>query len=374
MSFRFPSADIFCRVIDNFGDAGVCWRLACRLKSLGIAVRFITDRPDVLQLIAPRAAEEAQIAAWDDFAKAAAQPAFQPSELIIETFGCRLPEAYDEAAAKLRAQRLAARQTPPFYFNLDYLSAEDWVEGSHNMVGLHPRLDLPKLWFFPGVTDRTGGVLIEDDYEKRQQAFALQKKDFLLELGADPQRTTVFIFTYPVNDLQTAAAALRQAAANRPLNALLAPGEAGDILEKLLSGAGSELRTVRTPFVAQKDFDKLLWASDTAIIRGEDSFIRAQLAGLPMLWSTYPTEDHAHRVKLDAWLTRFVPKLAPWGLSASYTKLAQDWLEGSAASEDICRFLLEARRYAPGFDVWRTELLERGDLAQHMLERAELGM
>ena len=165
-----------------------------------------------------------------------------------------------------------------------------------------------------------------------------------------------------------------QAAANRPLNALLAPGEAGDILEKLLSGAGSELRTVRTPFVAQKDFDKLLWASDTAIIRGEDSFIRAQLAGLPMLWSTYPTEDHAHRVKLDAWLTRFVPKLAPWGLSASYTKLAQDWLEGSAASEDICRFLLEARRYAPGFDVWRTELLERGDLAQHMLERAELGM
>ena len=125
MSFRFPSADIFCRVIDNFGDAGVCWRLACRLKSLGIAVRFITDRPDVLQLIAPHAAEEAQIAAWDDFAKAAAQPGFQPSELIIETFGCRLPEAYDEAAAKLRAQRLAARQKPPFYFNLDYLSAED---------------------------------------------------------------------------------------------------------------------------------------------------------------------------------------------------------------------------------------------------------
>ena len=149
MSFRFPSADIFCRVIDNFGDAGVCWRLACRLKSLGIAVRFITDRPDVLQLIAPHAAEEAQIAAWDDFAKAVAQPGFQPSELIIETFGCRLPEAYDKAAAKLRAQRLATRQTPPFYFNLDYLSAEDWVEGSHNVVGLHPRLDLPKLWFFP---------------------------------------------------------------------------------------------------------------------------------------------------------------------------------------------------------------------------------
>ena len=123
--------------------------------------------------------------------------------LLIMTFT-------NAAAAKLRAQRLAARQTPPFYFNLDYLSAEDWVEGSHNMVGLHPRLDLPKLWFFPGVTDRTGGVLIEDDYEKRQQAFALQKKDFLLELGADPQRTTVFIFTYPVNDLQTAAAALRQ--------------------------------------------------------------------------------------------------------------------------------------------------------------------
>ena len=74
MTTRFSTADIFCRVIDNFGDAGVCWRLAARLQTLGTSVRFITDRPDVLALIAPNAAHEAEVIAWNDFERMAAEP------------------------------------------------------------------------------------------------------------------------------------------------------------------------------------------------------------------------------------------------------------------------------------------------------------
>lgn len=364
------SADIFCRVIDNFGDAGVCWRLARRLQDFGIRVRFVTDRPDVLALLAPEAERTAEVFEWEAFAAAAARPEFAPADLIVETFGCRLPDAYDEAAARLRSERIAAGERPPFYFNLDYLSAEDWVEGSHNVTGLHPRLGLPKLWFFPGFTDRTGGLLIEDGLEAKREAFAAERSDFLTGLGADPARPTLFFFTYPVNDVAAAAEALRIAAKTAPRNVLAAPGAAGDRLAELLADAGDALRVVRTPFLPQTEFDRLLWASDAAIIRGEDSFVRAQLAGVPFLWSTYPTEDHAHRVKLDAWLDRFCPSLAPEGLDGAYRTLSQAWLENEASPEALAQFLLEAGRLRPGLERWRRTLLNRGDLCRHMLERA----
>ena len=57
MSQRAESADtvlapagavIFCRVIDNFGDAGVTWRLSKRLRDLGLPVTLVIDAVDVL--------------------------------------------------------------------------------------------------------------------------------------------------------------------------------------------------------------------------------------------------------------------------------------------------------------------------------------
>ena len=365
---RFPTCDLFCRVIDNFGDAGVCWRLARRLLALGVgSVRLVTDHPDVLALIAPEAGSIVRVAEWNAFEREAAAPGFDPAELVIESFGCRLPEAYDEALAKKRAAAKAAGRTPPFYLNLDYLSAEDWVEESHDVVGLHPRLDLPKLWFFPGFTARTGGVVIEDGLMEAQAHFLSSERDaFLSSLGADPARRTLFVFCYPVNRVETIAEGLRLAPA--PWSVLIAPGAAGDRLEGLLSQADrSRILPVRTPFLPQTEFDRLLWASDAAVIRGEDSFVRAQLAATPLLWSTYPTEDGAHRVKLDAWLGRFAPSL-PEGLREDYVRASDDWLKGA----------LDAKAFAPelarGFRAWREGLLANGDLGANILRRALKGL
>ena len=369
---QFESTDIFCRVIDNFGDAGVCWRLARRLLSLGVKrIRFITDHPEVLAKLAPDAEKLARGVPWDSFALEAQKPGFEPADLVIETFGCRLPESYDEALARKRALAIAAGQRPPFYFNLDYLSAEDWVEESHNITGLHPRLNLPKLWFFPGFTDRTGGLLIEDDYEAEKESFMPGKKDFLASLHADPELPTLFVFCYPVNRVEALAKGL--ALSDKPWNVLIAPGEAGDKLEGLLktiNARGDRIRAVRTPFLPQTEFDRLLWASDAGIIRGEDSFVRAQLAGLPFLWSTYPTEDHAHRVKLDAWLDRFVPEL-PASLAERYRATSVEWLEGALSPEGFRDFLEFAPMLRPALAQWQRKLLSRGDLARHMLERAQ---
>ena len=122
------TAEIWCRVIDNFGDAGVTWRLARRLRDLGLAVRLVVDRPDVLAKLVPELdSDQAEsvvrgiaVARWDDRAACAAEVlkelesrsgdaskeegklsapegafARSASDLTIEAFGCRLPEAVE---------------------------------------------------------------------------------------------------------------------------------------------------------------------------------------------------------------------------------------------------------------------------------------
>ena len=56
------------------------------------------------------------------------------------------------------------------------------------------------------------------------------------------------------------------------------------------------------PALAQTEYDHLLWASDINFVRGEDSWVRALLAGKPMVWQAYPQDDAAHHTKLDAFL------------------------------------------------------------------------
>ena len=45
--------DIFCQVIDNYGDIGVGWRLATNLAARGQRVRLWLDNSSVLRWLAP---------------------------------------------------------------------------------------------------------------------------------------------------------------------------------------------------------------------------------------------------------------------------------------------------------------------------------
>ena len=56
------------------------------------------------------------------------------------------------------------------------------------------------------------------------------------------------------------------------------------------------------PYVAQTDFDHLLWSCDLNFVRGEDSLVRALWAGTPFVWQIYPQDDDAHHNKLEAFL------------------------------------------------------------------------
>ncbi len=144
------SCDIFCTVIDNLGDAGVCWRLARQLATeYDWQVRLWIDDPAPIALLAPdHAAVPVTVHPWaGDFG------GVTPAQIVIEAFACELPPRYVEA--------MAALPRPPVWLNLEYLSAEDWVAGCHGLPSPHPRLPLVKHFFFPGFVAGTGGLLRE---------------------------------------------------------------------------------------------------------------------------------------------------------------------------------------------------------------------
>ena len=156
--------DVFCRVVDNLGDVGVSWRLARILaREHGKRVRLWVDDLTVLSLLRPEIdpARERQVLEGVEVALLRdAVPDAEIADVVVETFGCDPPPEYVEAMAR-RARR-------PRWINLEYLSAEDWVEGSHALPSPNPRLPLVKHYFFPGFTPRTGGLLREGGRRRRE--------------------------------------------------------------------------------------------------------------------------------------------------------------------------------------------------------------
>ena len=90
-------------------------------------------------------------------------PPVVPADVVIEGFGARLPAGYIDA--------MAARSPQPVWINLEYLSAESWVEGCHGLPSPQPRLPLTKYFFFPGFTPATGGLLMESGLPRTRDAF-----------------------------------------------------------------------------------------------------------------------------------------------------------------------------------------------------------
>jgi uncharacterized repeat protein (TIGR03837 family) len=295
--------DIFCRVIDNHGDLGVCWRLCADLAQRGHTVRLWVDDASALAWMAPQGCTGVDVHAWPDTAalQALAQDAtFQIGDVVIEAFGCELPEAF---------QALMVQGTPPVWINLEYLSAEDYVARSHGLaspVMSGPARGATKWFFFPGFTPNTGGLLREPDLPARQAAF--QSQAWLSALPIDKPITQnerlISLFCYEPTALPDLLKQLSQA--DEPTRLLVAQGRpsaavvaATQVLHMPSSGTG-QLHISQLPYLSQNDFDQLLWACDVNLVRGEDSLVRAMWAGQPFAWHIYPQDDLAHHNKLHA--------------------------------------------------------------------------
>lgn len=299
-------ADIFCRVVDNYGDIGVCWRLARRLaQGRGWDVRLWVDdlasfahiQPGIQAQSARQSLNGVDIVHWSS----TPDPALTARDVVIEAFACDPPPAFIDSM----------RHTHPAWINLEYLSAEAWVESCHGLPSQRPD-GLVKHFFFPGFTAATGGLLREPGLTRERdalQASVDRQNDFLRSLGVDDtlllQRRdgarTVSLFCYPTAPAHDLIQAL---AADPRRSVLLVPQGVAPGLEAACTTPGAPL-LARLPFVAQPDFDRVLWSSDLNFVRGEDSFVRAAWAARPLVWQIYAQEENAHLEKLEAWLARY---------------------------------------------------------------------
>lgn len=299
-------ADLFCRVIDNYGDIGVCWRLARRLtRGCGWDVRLWVDdlvsfariQPDIAVGAARQVCQGVDVVRWSE----TPDPALAARDVVIETFACDPPAAFLDGM----------RQRHPIWINLEYLSAQTWVESCHGLPSQRPD-GLVKHFFFPGFTVATGGLLREPGLSAERDAFQADagvQEALLRRLGVSDallaQRRngarTVSLFCYPDAPLNSLIRAL--AADPRP-TLLLVPQGVAPGLEAACALPGSP-SLARLPFVVQPDYDRILWCADLNLVRGEDSFVRAAWAARPLAWQIYPQHGGIHLEKLDAWLARY---------------------------------------------------------------------
>jgi uncharacterized repeat protein (TIGR03837 family) len=306
--------DIACRVVDNYGDAGVALRLARILVAEhGAAVTLWIDDCKSLARIAPGLDATSHDTDCGGIRVRALEPSTAPDaapDVIVEAFGCGLPDTWLDA--------MQATSRAPVWINLEYLSAESWVDGAHGLPSRHPSRPLTRWFFFPGFTIETGGLLRERGLAEARDARATNpdaRAAPWTSLGLAPPADgalTVSLFCYP-ND---ALPALLDAWADgdAPVACLVPEGVASAAIDRFLHGAlpgpggvarAGSLALAVVPFVDQAAFDRRLWASDLDIVRGEDSFVRAQWAARPLVWQAYPQAEGAHRAKLTAFADRY---------------------------------------------------------------------
>lgn len=292
--------DIFCHVIDNWGDMGVCWRLANNLASRGHKARLWADDLRPLAWMAPGATEGAftgiEVREWPRADVTAAPPGISPGDVLIEAFGCEISPAWVEALHPASP----ADQAQRVWLNLEYLSAEPYVERCHQLaspVMSGPLAGRTKWFFYPGLTPATGGLLREPDLLAQQERFDrdawLAQQNIVIP--SDALQITLFCYEPP------ALSELLQQPALQYAHWLVAPGRAQAAMDSCWGGNLTAKR-LALPHLPQTEFDHLLWASDLNLVRGEDSLVRALWAGQPFVWQIYPQDDDAHHLKLEAFL------------------------------------------------------------------------
>ncbi|MDR3590552.1 MAG: elongation factor P maturation arginine rhamnosyltransferase EarP, partial [Negativicutes bacterium] len=260
----------------------------------------------------------------------------------------------------------------------EYLSAEDWVEGCHGLPSPQGNR-LQKFFFFPGFTGKTGGLLRETGLIERRRAFqgdSMARQAFLHTLGVthQPDARLMSLFAYENTGL---ADWLEVMAGDARATHLLVPQGRilGDVqrwlgVEALPVGAIHErgaLTVQILPFVRQDDYDRLLWSCEFNAVRGEDSFVRAQWAGQPLLWHIYEQEEYAHWEKLEAFLARYTDGLTPPAAQA-LTALWRAWNQGQPSGQSWRGVVEHWPELAVHAQNWCDRLAAQPDLAAALVQ------
>lgn len=350
--------DIFCRVIDNHGDLGVCWRLSADLAKQGHQVRLWVDDATALKWMAPAALPGhwpgVSVFDWIQSRDESVLNSLQPSDVWVEAFACEIPEEF------------IAHITPPAWINLEYLSAETYVEKVHGLPSpvMHgPGKGIVKHFFYPGFTPATGGLLKESGLiETRNQFINSQEKSVWLTNHGLPAKSEflVSLFCYEPAGLEQLLNEFNSGA--RKVDLAVTHGRAAQAVRTCAGKMRlneQQLKLHFLPPMSQTDYDRLLWSCDLNFVRGEDSLVRAIWAEKPFVWNIYPQDDFAHHSKLEAFLDRMQ---APQTLRAMH----RIW-NAVSTPEPMADLLEDLSAWKTSTERFARQLLERNNLTTSLI-------
>lgn len=357
---------ILCKVVDNFGDIGVVYRLAKKIEEIEsrfpVKLRIVVDNLDSFHLLCPKVNPQLnvqivnnwQIFRWD--AQTECLEAFKknPPQAIVECFQCGRPDWLEELLFNIKVENIVN------IFMLDYLTAEDYAETFHCLQSLTRSARVQKVNFMPGFTAKTGGLLLDK---------------FCFQEEANPVHPLEAVFfSYP-KDWSGAVKALssfNEKIAEGNLKIKLAKGAGFESFKKswesFVSQEGKKpFELEELSFIPQEEWDEMLFKTPLLFIRGEDSLSRACLYGHPFIWHAYPQTEDYQLVKVQALLDQLKPHFS----EELFKKIESCWLiyngkEGNLekAMED---FLLSYNELVPGFKSFSNLLVKNGDLGTNLM-------
>ncbi|OHD25013.1 MAG: hypothetical protein A2Y38_01295 [Spirochaetes bacterium GWB1_59_5] len=360
--------DILCKVVDNYGDIGVVYRLARAISELSAAprLRLIVDDLAAFSLLEPAIDPALPIQSargWTVLSWAGPAPgteaeyrfayAGDPTRVVIECFACGRPDWFE---ALLFDPSDYALKT---IVNLEYLTAEDYAGEFHMMPSLTRSSRVRKHMFLPGFTAATGGLILDEAFLRaciRHQS---------------AERYRILVFGYE-RDYARIVEDIAEFELERSVQVFLASGKSQRCFMDSWERAGRPFPVEPLPFMRQEAWDALLAACDFLIVRGEDSMSRAALSGRPFLWQAYPQEGAHQLIKVRALLDRLRPHFS----AAAFQPVESAFLAFNDRIKDspdlqgrerILPLLRDEGGLAGGFAAFSELLLGNGNLASHLM-------
>ena len=286
---EIDSIDIFCQVIDNYGDVGVTYRLAREFKRVypNKKLRFVINQIEELNLI--RKSENIEVILYKDISKIE-----NSADLIIESFGCEIPKEYMDKALK----------NSKLIINLEYFSAEKWVDDFHLQESFLGG-NLKKYFFIPGLSEKSGGILLDNEFLQRKKKVEANKEYYLEKFGIKEKYDLMgSIFSYEKN-FDSLIEELKKL--DKKIILLILSEKTQKNFIKYFDNGNNydKIKFVKLPFFTYDKYEELLALCDFNLVRGEDSFVRALLLGKPFLWHIYPQDENTHIKKLESFLEKY---------------------------------------------------------------------
>ncbi len=393
---------ILCKVVDNFGDIGVAYRLARSIleremdAKLRLVVSCLESFSRICRNVDPSLHEQSvegiQVFDWNDHDLCRNEFSLRPPKIILECFQCGRPDWLEEILFDDSFTDTVQ------IINIEYLTAESWADDFHLLKSGTRKASIKKVNFMPGFTERTGGLIQDEKFMHRVDQRNARVQDPSVPM--EEKKYRVLVFSYPKDfgflcrSLEKLR--LRLESGGRKLEVWAAHGAGRDSFVAACSGCTFELRD--PGYLDQCSWDEFLTQMDVLFIRGEDSFARAALAGIPFVWNIYPQEGQYHLVKLQALHERMAPffhaesnnggpslpsrfsllynysvseELCPEAQEAvvPFGKLPCDQKSLDLELDELCTdFLFSAEELRPCFEEFSRHVRSLGNLTEHLIE------